>query len=162
MHYLRASREDNLDSPVMNSVKKEQLQSIELVIKVVDHDQVGSNDPIGKVVLRKRFWKYHMILNSTIIYLNHWSKKATGQALKHWMGMINVPRRPVALWHTLEVSQNNNLPERVHILLPSYLEGFILILYFLFTKFVRNNYFFTTNKGTPGVLHLKKKHKSEC
>ncbi|CBY39039.1 unnamed protein product, partial [Oikopleura dioica] len=30
------------------------IQSVELVIKVVDHDQVGSNDPIGKVVLRKR------------------------------------------------------------------------------------------------------------
>ena len=29
------------------------IQSVELVIKVVDHDQVGSNDPIGKVVLRK-------------------------------------------------------------------------------------------------------------
>ena len=54
MHYLRTSREDNLDGPTMNSVKQEQLQSVELVIKVVDHDQVGSNDPIGKVVLRKR------------------------------------------------------------------------------------------------------------
>ncbi|CAG5105390.1 Oidioi.mRNA.OKI2018_I69.chr1.g2089.t1.cds [Oikopleura dioica] len=66
-------------------VTQEQLQSVELVIKVVDHDQVGSNDPIGKVVL---------------------SKKATGQALKHWMGMINVPRRPVALWHTLEPDED--------------------------------------------------------
>lgn len=58
----------------------EQIQKVSVVITVLDYDQVGSNDPIGKVIV---------------------GCGASGQELRHWSDMLAAPRRPIANWHSL-------------------------------------------------------------
>ena len=54
-----------------------------LELTVLDYDRIGGSDPIGKVVLgykRKKLEK------------------------KHWVEMVENPRRPIIHWHVLQVS----------------------------------------------------------
>ncbi|KAL1232164.1 Synaptotagmin-1 [Trichinella pseudospiralis] len=62
-------------------VSPEKLQRVHLVITVMDYDRVGSNDAIGRV---------------------HIGPNSSGLGLRHWMDMINSPRRSTAQWHVLE------------------------------------------------------------
>ncbi|KHJ46401.1 C2 domain protein [Trichuris suis] len=62
-------------------VSPEKLQRVHLVVTVMDYDRVGSNDPIGRIVI---------------------GPNSTGAALRHWTDMINSPRRSTAQWHQLE------------------------------------------------------------
>jgi len=64
----------------------EQIQKVTVVITVLDYDQVGSNDPIGKVVV---------------------GCGASGQELKHWSDMLSAPRRPIASWHSLQPAEDD-------------------------------------------------------
>ena len=57
------------------------LQSVQLLITVVDYDRVGASEPIGKVQL---------------------GCDSKGPELRHWSEMLATPRRPVAQWHTLK------------------------------------------------------------
>ena len=59
----------------------EQIQKVSVVITILDYDQVGSNDPIGRVQV---------------------GCGASGQELRHWSDMLAAPRRPIACWHTLQ------------------------------------------------------------
>ncbi|EMP29353.1 Synaptotagmin-1 [Chelonia mydas] len=59
-----------------------QIQNIDLVISVWDHDKVTKNQQIGKVLLGCR---------------------ATGNQLRHWSDMLANPRRPIAQWHSLQL-----------------------------------------------------------
>jgi hypothetical protein len=61
------------------------LRSVNLELTVLDYDRIGGSDPIGKVVLgykRKKLEK------------------------KHWVEMVENPRRPIIHWHVLLVSIN--------------------------------------------------------
>lgn len=61
----------------------ELIQKVQLVLTVVDHDRIGTSEPIGKVVLG--------------------CANTTGESeLRHWMDMLASPRRPIAQWHTLK------------------------------------------------------------
>ncbi|KRX82217.1 Synaptotagmin-1 [Trichinella sp. T6] len=62
-------------------VSPEKLQRVHLVITVMDYDRVGSNDAIGRVQI---------------------GPNSSGLGLRHWMDMINSPRRSTAQWHVLE------------------------------------------------------------
>uniref|UniRef100_A0A0N5BS92 Synaptotagmin-1 n=1 Tax=Strongyloides papillosus TaxID=174720 RepID=A0A0N5BS92_STREA len=53
---------------------------VHLQITVSDYDRVGSNEPIGQVII---------------------GNCATGIGLKHWQDMLQTPRRSVAMFHTL-------------------------------------------------------------
>lgn len=64
----------------------EQIQKVQVVITVLDYDQVGSNDPIGKVVV---------------------GCGASGAELRHWSDMLAAPRRPIASWHTLQPADDD-------------------------------------------------------
>ena len=58
------------------------LRSVNLELTVLDYDRIGGSDPIGKVVLgykRKKLEK------------------------KHWVEMVENPRRPIIHWHVLQV-----------------------------------------------------------
>jgi hypothetical protein len=57
---------------------------VNLELTVLDYDRIGGSDPIGKVTLgfnRKKLEK------------------------KHWVEMIENPRRPVIHWHVLQVQR---------------------------------------------------------
>jgi len=61
-------------------VEENMLRSVMLELTVLDYDRIGGSDPIGKVVLgykRKKLEK------------------------KHWVEMVENPRRPIIHWHVL-------------------------------------------------------------
>ncbi|XP_040894754.1 synaptotagmin VIII isoform X2 [Toxotes jaculatrix] len=68
-------------------VSFEQIQRVNLVISVWDHDAMTRNDAMGKIFL---------------------GCDATGNQLRHWADMLSNPRRPVAQWHTLLSAQQVN------------------------------------------------------
>ncbi len=58
------------------------LRKVNLELTVLDYDRIGGSDAIGKVLLgynRKKLEK------------------------KHWVEMVENPRRPVIHWHVLQV-----------------------------------------------------------
>ncbi|XP_061100578.1 synaptotagmin-1-like isoform X1 [Conger conger] len=61
-------------------VSFEQIQRVQLVISVWDHDNISRNDAMGKIYL---------------------GCDASGNQLRHWADMLSNPRRPVAQWHSL-------------------------------------------------------------
>ncbi|XP_073514859.1 synaptotagmin-8 [Phyllobates terribilis] len=65
-------------------VTLEQIQNVDLIISVWDHDKVNKNEQIGKLFLGCR---------------------ASGNALRHWSDMLAHPRRPVAQWHNLQPAE---------------------------------------------------------
>ncbi|XP_075996895.1 synaptotagmin VIII isoform X2 [Genypterus blacodes] len=64
-----------------------QIQRVNLVISVWDHDTVSSNDAMGKIFL---------------------GCDSTGNQLAHWADMLSNPRRPVAQWHSLLTAEQVN------------------------------------------------------
>ena len=59
---------------------------VNLEVTVLDYDRIGGSDPIGKVMLgynRKKLEK------------------------KHWVEMVENPRRPIIHWHVLKVCHSN-------------------------------------------------------
>ncbi|XP_054633174.1 synaptotagmin VIII isoform X2 [Dunckerocampus dactyliophorus] len=68
-------------------VTLEQIQRVNLVISVWDHDPLTPNDPTGKIFL---------------------GCDAAGNQLRHWADMLSNPRRPVAQWHTLLSAEEVN------------------------------------------------------
>ncbi|XP_070686466.1 synaptotagmin VIII [Pempheris klunzingeri] len=68
-------------------VSFEQIQRVNLVISVWDHDAVTRNDAMGKIFL---------------------GCDASGNQLRHWADMLSNPRRPVAQWHILLSAEQVN------------------------------------------------------
>uniref|UniRef100_A0A8C3N0A9 Uncharacterized protein n=1 Tax=Geospiza parvula TaxID=87175 RepID=A0A8C3N0A9_GEOPR len=76
-----------------------QIQNVDVVISVWDHDKVTKNEPIGKLFLGCR---------------------ATGNQLRHWSDMLSNPRRPLAQWHILQPPEvvDKALGLKSHLKLP--------------------------------------------
>ncbi|KAM4601692.1 synaptotagmin VIII [Polymixia lowei] len=68
-------------------VSFDQIQRVNLVISVWDHDAMTRNDAMGKIFL---------------------GCDASGNQLRHWADMLSNPRRPVAQWHTLLSAEQVN------------------------------------------------------
>ncbi|NWR13189.1 SYT1 protein, partial [Paradoxornis webbianus] len=100
----RTSVKKNTLSPYFNEVfvfevPFSQIQNVDVVISVWDHDKVTKNDPIGKLFLGCR---------------------ATGSQLQHWSDMLSNPRRPLAQWHILQPPEvvDKALGLKSHLRLP--------------------------------------------
>ncbi|KAM3919365.1 synaptotagmin-8 [Leptodactylus fuscus] len=65
-------------------VTLEQIQHVDLIISVWDHDKVNKNKQIGKIFL---------------------SCRSSGNGLRHWSDMLAHPRRPIAQWHNLQPAE---------------------------------------------------------
>lgn len=65
----------------------DQIQRVNLVISVWDHDAMTRNDAMGKIFL---------------------GCDASGNQLRHWADMLSNPRRPVAQWHSLLSAEQVN------------------------------------------------------
>ncbi|XP_069821768.1 synaptotagmin-8 [Dendropsophus ebraccatus] len=80
-------------------VTLEQIQNVDLIISVWDHDKVNKNEQIGKIFLGCR---------------------ASGNALRHWSDMLAHPRRPIAQWHNLQAAEEVDkvLALKSHLKLP--------------------------------------------
>ncbi|XP_008948171.1 PREDICTED: synaptotagmin-A-like, partial [Merops nubicus] len=76
-----------------------QIQNVDLVISIWDHDKVTKNEPIGKLFLGCR---------------------ATGNQLRHWSDMLANPRRPLTQWHVLQPPEvvDKALGLKSHLKLP--------------------------------------------
>ncbi|NWS75298.1 SYT1 protein, partial [Crotophaga sulcirostris] len=76
-----------------------QIQNVDVVISVWDHDKVTKNEPIGKLFLGCR---------------------ATGNQLRHWSDVLSNPRRPLAQWHSLQPPEvvDKALGLKSHLKLP--------------------------------------------
>ena len=82
------------------------IESLQLEIRVKDHDRVGQNDMIGVVMLGKE------------------SDHHTGRT--HWMEMISSPCNQITFWHSIEKASNYSTLKRlslqkssnVHVLPP--------------------------------------------
>ncbi|XP_029910302.1 synaptotagmin VIII isoform X2 [Myripristis murdjan] len=68
-------------------VSFDQIQRVNLVISVWDHDAMTRNDAMGKIFL---------------------GCDASGNQLRHWADMLANPRRPVAQWHNLLSAEQVN------------------------------------------------------
>uniref|UniRef100_A0A8C3TUF7 Synaptotagmin 8 n=1 Tax=Catharus ustulatus TaxID=91951 RepID=A0A8C3TUF7_CATUS len=104
----RTSVKKNTLSPYFNEVfvfdvPFSQIQNVDVVISVWDHDKVTKNEPIGKLFLGCR---------------------ATGNQLRHWSDMLSNPRRPLAQWHILQppdvVDKALGLKSHLKLPLPRY------------------------------------------
>ncbi|XP_039584349.1 synaptotagmin-8 isoform X2 [Passer montanus] len=100
----RTSVKKNTLSPYFNEVfvfevPFSQIQNVDVVISVWDHDKVTKNEPIGKLFLGCR---------------------ATGNQLRHWSDMLSHPRRPLAQWHILQPPEvvDKALGLKSHLKLP--------------------------------------------
>ncbi|KAM4733319.1 LOW QUALITY PROTEIN: synaptotagmin VIII [Anableps anableps] len=84
----------------MFDVSLDQIQRVNLVISVWDHDAMSRNDTMGKVFL---------------------GCDSTGNQLRHWADMLSNPRRPVAQWHSLLSAEqvNSTLALKKKIPVPS-------------------------------------------
>uniref|UniRef100_A0A8C5WLH6 Synaptotagmin 8 n=1 Tax=Leptobrachium leishanense TaxID=445787 RepID=A0A8C5WLH6_9ANUR len=85
----KTSVKKNTINPYFNEaftfdVTLEQIQNVDLIISVWDHDKVNKNEQIGKVFLGSR---------------------ASGNGLRHWSDMLAHPRRPMAQWHNLQPAE---------------------------------------------------------
>ncbi|XP_074489549.1 synaptotagmin VIII [Sebastes fasciatus] len=69
------------------NVSFEQIQRVNLVISMWDHDAMTRNDTMGKIFL---------------------GCDAAGNQLRHWADMLSNPRRPVAQWHNLLTAEQVN------------------------------------------------------
>ncbi|XP_071974188.1 synaptotagmin-8 isoform X1 [Engystomops pustulosus] len=80
-------------------VTLEQIQNVDLIISVWDHDKVNKNEQIGKLFLGCR---------------------SSGNALRHWSDMLAHPRRPIAQWHNLQSAEeiDKTLALKSHIKFP--------------------------------------------
>ncbi|XP_077640378.1 synaptotagmin-8 [Lonchura striata] len=102
----RTSVKKNTLSPYFNEVfvfevPFSQIQNVDVVISVWDHDKVTKNEPMGKLFLGCR---------------------ATGSQLRHWSDMLSNPRRPLAQWHILQPPDvvDKALGLKSHLKLPLY------------------------------------------
>ncbi|XP_029009942.1 synaptotagmin VIII isoform X2 [Betta splendens] len=68
-------------------VSFEEIQRVNLVISMWDHDTMTRNDAMGKIFL---------------------GCDAAGNQLRHWADMLSNPRRPVAQWHSLLSAEQVN------------------------------------------------------
>ncbi|NXE52409.1 SYT1 protein, partial [Casuarius casuarius] len=100
----KTSVKKNTLSPYFNEafvfeVPFNQIQNVDLVISVWDHDKVTKNEQIGKLFLGCR---------------------ATGNQLRHWSDMLSNPRRPIAQWHSLQAVDvvDKALGLKTHLRLP--------------------------------------------
>ncbi|NWX36057.1 SYT1 protein, partial [Notiomystis cincta] len=100
----KTSVKKNTLSPYFNEVfvfevPLSQIQNVDVVISVWDHDKATGKEPIGKVLLGCR---------------------ATGSQLQHWSDMLCNPRRPLAQWHILQPPEvvDKALRLKSHLRLP--------------------------------------------
>ncbi|XP_053835403.1 synaptotagmin-8 [Vidua macroura] len=100
----RTSVKKNTLSPYFNEVfvfevPFSQIQNVDVVISVWDHDKVTKNEPIGKLFVGCR---------------------ATGNQLRHWSDMLSNPCRPLVQWHILQPPEvvDKALGLKSHLKLP--------------------------------------------
>lgn len=88
------------------NVPWEKIRECSLDVMVMDFDNIGRNELIGRILLAGELLPYTHVIKVSILnsfFMKLQGKNGSGASeTKHWQDMISKPRQTVVQWHRLK------------------------------------------------------------